>query len=325
MSMVNSGIPIRESTKRDVPSLMPLPTVDAKDGGFDWHQRKRRTRPRRRQHQPQQQQQQQGRGVGEARLSSPLFVTVTAEMEEAVVHERMEKRPPGARGPARAEEDAELNGAEEQYPARQQHLAGLEFPKGVVNGEGCTAAAVAASAGGVGRGRGQQTSGMGWLLASDMLVERRASGDGLSALERKRRRMREFSRKRGEQQAKLERLLREEEGGRGSVDRRRVNHGSDGVNGGVAAAAAGAPQTDLRAGGECRRGRDEALTLRMMRSRRRHGTPGLLSWNFTFAAAGGGGVRGAFGRSGRRGSGSGSGDAASIGVDGDVVPQKVKR
>lgn len=41
-AMVESGIPFRESTKTEVPSLMPLPTAD----GFDWHQRKRRRRRR---------------------------------------------------------------------------------------------------------------------------------------------------------------------------------------------------------------------------------------------------------------------------------------
>lgn len=275
MGMVNAGIPLRESTKQDVPSLMPLPTGQ---DGFEWHQRKRRRRPRR---QPQPQPQQQPQQGGSLRLpSSPAFVKAELETGGLVAA--------GAREEGR-------NGFEQ---APQKHLTTVELPKGVLNGEGCTAAAVTATT----TKGGEKMPGMGWLLANDLTseMERGARGSGVLALERKRHRMREFSQRKMEQQKKLERILRKEGA---DVDRGGITGG--GVNGVVngeyaSRAAAGAAQIDSRPGG--RRGRNEALTLRM---RARRNMPGVLR-NVGLGIGG----RGAFDRSGRRDRGSGPFDSA---------------
>lgn len=214
---------------------------------------------------------------------------------------------------------------------RKQHLSSIEFPKGVVNGEGCTAAAVAAAAAAT-TINGEKTSGMGWLLANDLTseMERGARGDGLLALERKRHRMRDFSQRKREQQEKLERILALRKEGAG-VDRGGAASGVGGaVNGGVngdhaPGAAAGAAQIDSRPGG--RRGRNEALTLRM---RARRGTPGVLR---SFGV--GLGARGAFDRSGPRDRGSGildkagrrriGGEGGRASSGGGVAAQEAKR
>lgn len=134
------------------------------------------------------------------------------------------------------------------------YLSGVEFPKGVVNGEGCTAAAVAAAT-----KSGEKTLGMGWLLANDLTSEKsemeRDAQEG--GLERKRRRMREFSLKKREQQKKLERIrtIRAGDGRSGGINGGLPVGKAEGAGVGVAAGL------DLRPGG--RRGRNEALTLRM--------------------------------------------------------------
>lgn len=270
----------------DVPSLMPLPT--AEDDGFEWHQRKRRRRPRRQQRQ------------GVPRSPSPSAVTL--DMREAAIRESLStssywKNSGGSVGgiggdggdggasAAAGPNESSQNGDPE---VSKKYLDGLDFPKGVVNGEGCTAAAVAAAL----TNGGEQMLGMGWLLAADLTSEAaeiddaKEGGRALLALERKRRRMREFSRKKKEKQKKLERHLKKEED---NVNRSGVNSSSSNVvnssdelgaatataataTPATAAAAAGGPQIDLRPGG--RRGRNEALTLRMRAGRR---TPRILS------------------------------------------------
>ena len=286
MGMVNAGIPLRESTKQEVPSLMPLPT--AQDGlDFEWHQRKRRRRPRRQQQQRQQQQQQQ---QGVLPPPSPAFATAGLETGGSV---------------AAGGSEEGLNGYTlQEVETPKKPLSTVELPKGVLNGEGCTAAAVAAAATTT-TNNGEKVPGMGWLLANDLTseMERGARGGGLLALERKRHRMREFSQRRMEQKEKLERFLRKEGA---DVDRGGAGgSGGGGVNGERAAfagVAAGAAQIDSRPGG--RRGRNEALTLRM---RARRNTPGVLR---NFGVGVGGGARVAFDRSGRRGEGSGALDKA---------------
>lgn len=308
MGMVNAGIPLRESTKQDVPSLMPLPTVQ---DGFEWHQRKRRRRKR----QPQQQQQQ---GVSPRLLPlSPAFAT--AELEAGGL---------AAAGPS--EEGRNGGNAVQGVATPNAPLSTVELPKGVLNGEGCTAAAVAAATTTTTK-NGEKVPGMGWLLANDLTseLERGARGGGLLALERKRHRMREFSQRRVEQQEKIERILRKEgvdvdRGGAAS------GGGGGGVNGERAAAsgvAAGAAQIDSRPGG--RRGRNEALTLRM---RARRSTPGVLR---NFSAGTGGGAGGAVDRSGRRDRGSGAldkagrrrsgGEGGRASSGGGVATQEAKR
>lgn len=250
--MVNSGIPVRESTKQDVPSLMPLPTSE---DGFDWHQRKRRRRPRR---------------LGASRLS-PRGLTV--KRREAAIRHSLDTSGEvvvaGESGDGADPSKNFLAGAE----VSKNVLAGTELSKGVVNGEGCAAAAVAA-AGGQASSGGKRSLGLGWLLVSDWryknsAMEREAIGGGRSALERKRRRMADFSLKAIEMREKLKSVG----GGGGSVGKGNAVGGglTDGED--AAAPAAGEtahPQIELRPGG--RRGRNEALTLRM-RVRR---TPGVL-------------------------------------------------
>lgn len=276
MAMVNSGIPLRESTKRDVPSLMPLPTV-AEDDGFEWHQRKRRRRPRR----------QQQQGAPRTQSSS----ATTLDMREAAIRESLSTSSCAENsGGSFSDEYGCSAVAGPNEPSRngdvefsKKYLDGLDFPKGVVNGEACTAAAVAAAV----TNRGEQTLGMGWLLASDLTSEAAeiddAKGEGraLLALERKRRRMREFSRLKKEKQEILDRLLRKEirnvnrreiNSSSSSSSDRVVNDNESGADADAAAAAApGGAQMDLRPGG--RRGRNEALTLRMRVGRR---TPRIL-------------------------------------------------
>ena len=292
MGMVNAGIPLRESTKQEVPSLMPLPPTG--QDGFEWHQRRRRRRPRR-----QQQQQQKGVSPRSPPSSAPAFATAELESGGLVAA--------GARGGGGG--GGGRNGFEQVPEMPKKHLTTVELPKGVLNGEGCTAAAVAAAGGGAtatapATKDGEGVPGMGWLLANDLTseMERGAGAGGLLALERKRHRMREFSQRKMEQQKKLERILRKE-----GADDVRVKRGvtTSGVNGGVngeyaSRAAAGAAQIDSRPGG--RRGRNEALTLRM---RARRGTSGVLR-----NPGLGGGARGAFDRSGRRDRGSGPLDKA---------------
>ncbi|CBJ29786.1 conserved unknown protein [Ectocarpus siliculosus] len=251
MAMVDSGIPLRESTKTDVPSLMPLPTTGG--GGFEWDQRRRRRHPRRRRRRRRHQQQ------GAPGLPPPAAM---AEMQEAVVRERLglfSSREDGTGGGS-----ALTGGPRESRNAVQvskSYLSGMEFPKGVVNGEGCTAAAVAAATNG-----GEKTLGMGWLLANDLASEKSEMERDVQegGLERKRRRMREFSLKRREQQKKLERICTTGAGYRSG----RLNGGlpvgkADDAGVGVTAGL------DLRPGG--RRGRNEALTLRMRVRGRRMG------------------------------------------------------
>lgn len=241
MAMVNSGIPVRESTKQDVPSLMPLPTSE---DGFDWHQRKRRRRPRR---------------LRASRLS-PRCLAV--RRREAAIRQSLD--PSGEVVVAGERADA--------TEFSKSFLAGTEPSKGVVNGEGCAAAAVAAAGGQASSGE-KRSLGLGWLLVSDWryknsAMEREASGGGRGALERKRRRMDEFSKKAIESREKLKST-----GGGDSVgERNSVGGGlTDSEDAAVPAVVGPAhPQIELRPGG--RRGRNEALTLRM-RVRR---TPGVL-------------------------------------------------
>lgn len=241
MAMVNSGIPVRESTKQDVPSLMPLPTSE---DGFDWHQRKRRRRPRR---------------LGASRLS-PRCLTV--KRREAAIRQSLDPCGEVVVAGERAD-GTEIS---------KNFLARTKLSKGVVNGEGCAAAAVAA-AGGEARSGGKRSLGLGWLLVSDWryknsAMEREASGGGRSALERKRRRMDEFSQEAIERRDKLKSIGGGDSVGKGNAAGEGL---ADGEDAGVPAVVGPAhPQIELRPGG--RRGRNEALTLRM-RVRR---TPGVL-------------------------------------------------
>ncbi|CAM9971842.1 unnamed protein product [Scytosiphon promiscuus] len=276
-----TGIPLRESTKRDVPSLMPIPTGA---DGFEWHQRKRRRRPRRQQQGVQQLQQQGGPRLPPAGR--------TVEMQrDAAVSERLGTPHSGRFSGVGDHDGGDVDGGgasdgreapEGGGESSKKTLDRLEFPKGVVNGEGGA----------------ETTLGMGWLLVNDLTLEnsemeRGANEGGLLALERKRRRMKEFSRNKKEQQRKLERILKKAES---SVDGRNRGSGSSregtstSEDDGAGGDAAGTTQIDLRPGG--RRGRDEALTLRM---RVRSTKAGLLR-NFGTS----GGVRDSFDRSGRR-------------------------
>lgn len=293
-AMVNSGIPVRESTKQDVPSLMPLPTSE---DGFDWHQRKRRRRPRR---------------LGASRLS-PRGLTV--RRREVAIRQFLDPSGDIVVAGERGDDGAEVS---------KNFLRGAELSKGVVNGEGCAAAAVAAAGEKASSGGKKRSLGLGWLLVSDWryknsVMEREANGGGRSALERKRRRMEEFSQKAIELREKLNKT------GDGSVGRQ-----SGAIEGGItdgedASPAVGSAhaQIELRPGG--RRGRNEALTLRMRvrrtlgvlgrgdgsgsvdRSRRRDGgrTDRRVAGNGTNRRAGRGGGGGGGGSRGgkRRGSG----------------------
>ncbi|CAM9166806.1 unnamed protein product [Ectocarpus sp. 12 AP-2014] len=252
MAMVDSGIPLRESTKTDVPSLMPVPTTIG--GGFEWNQRRRGRRPTRRRRRRRRHPQQGDPGQ--------LPPAAMAEMQEAVVRERLGLFSSWEDG--RGGGSAVAGGPRESRNAVQvskSYLCGVEFPKGVVNGEGCTAAAVAAAT-----NSGEKTLGMGWLLANDLTSEKSEMERGVQegGLERKRRRMREFSLKRREQQKKLQRIRTTGAGDRSG----RINGGlpvgkADDAGVGVAAGL------DLRPGG--RRGRNEALTLRIRVRGRRMG------------------------------------------------------
>lgn len=241
MAMVDSGIPLRESTKTDVPSLMPVPATAG--GGFEWNQRRRRRRPRRRRRHQQQ---------GAPALAPPA---ATAEMQEAVVRERLGVFSSSWEGGSGGGSAVAGGPRESRNAVRvsKRYLSGVEFPKGVVNGEGCTAAAVAAAT-----KSGGKTLGMGWLLANDLTSEKsemeRDAQEG--GLERKRRRMREFSLKKREQQKKLERIRTT-----GAGDRSGGNNGGLPVGKVEGAGVGVAAGLDLRPGG--RRGRNEALTLRM--------------------------------------------------------------
>ncbi|CAM9440111.1 unnamed protein product [Laminaria digitata] len=268
-AMVNAGIPVRESTKQDVPSLMPLPTSE---DGFDWHQRKRRRRPRR---------------LGGASRLSPRGLTV--KRREAAIRQSLDPSGEvvvaGELGDGAEVSKNFLAGPE----VSKNFLAGAELSKGVVNGEGCAAAAVSA-AGGQASSGGKRSLGLGWLLVSDWrykisAMEREASGGGRGALERKRRRMDDFSQKAIEKREKLKRIGGGSVGKRNAVDGGLITVGEDNAAPAVGAAHA---QIELRPGG--RRGRNEALTLRM-RVRR---TPGVLG------RGGGGIVDGSRRRDGRR-------------------------
>ena len=227
--MVNSGIPVRESTKADVPSLMPLPTTA---DGFGWHQRRRRRRRR---------------PVGNANIS-PLYL---AFRREAVIRQL-------------------INSSGDVFPSKpgrvgvgssKKCIAGAELAKGVINGEACAAAAVAAARGtGEGRKRGLR---LGRLLVSDwtdkdLEMKLEARGDGLLALECKRRRMQDFSKT----------FIRQSK----EVTRDEPSTCADPFESGssFSVEGEGVSPLHLRPGG--RRGRNEALTLRM-RVRR---TPGVL-------------------------------------------------
>lgn len=81
----------------------------------------------------------------------------------------------------------------------KNNIAGVEISKGIVNGEACTAAAVAAVAATGRKGEGRKRSlRLGRALVNDWKeraseIERDARSEGLQALECKRRRMQEFS------------------------------------------------------------------------------------------------------------------------------------
>lgn len=239
-AMVNSGIPVRESTKTDVPSLLPLP---AAENGFEWHQRRRRRHRRR---------------PGDGNVSSPALAV---ERRESAVSRRFDH---SRDGPV-AEQYRNIVESSEKF------VDGADLSKGVFNGEGCAAAAVVAATEGQTKNV-KRGLGLGWLLVSDWKyknseMEREARGEGLWALERKRRRMQEFSQKTIEQQHALEKVRGTTSGG-GSVDG--VVGACDDKPAGSVAEPEAAAQIDLRPGGK--RGRNEALTLRM-RVRR---TPGVL-------------------------------------------------
>lgn len=237
-AMVNSGIPVRNSTKTDVPSLMPLPSAP---DGFDWHQRRRR-RSRRR--------------TGPERLSSPAFSVGGREAAVRLL----------------------LDSASGTDPPPEAYRKGAHQIQGLVDDE--EGAAIGAGGGRQYEEEGKRGLGLGWLLVSDWQfknseMEREARGGGILALERKRRRMSEFSRKTRERLQKVDAARSRAggggEGGGGGVVREEEEDCSSVAVGELSrVGAAEAAQLDLRPGG--RRGRNEALTLRI---RVRH-TPGVL-------------------------------------------------
>lgn len=144
----------------------------------------------------------------------------------------------------------------------KNNIAGVEISKGVVNGEACAAAAVAAT-GGKGEGR-KRSLRLGRALVNDWKektseIERDARSEGLQALECKRRRMQEFSKILAQ---------RNEEGEPPQRSRFSVTDTSVFVKD----ANIVSPMHKWPYQGGGRRGRNEALTLRMRVLR----TPGVL-------------------------------------------------
>lgn len=231
--MVNSGMPIRESTKAEVPSLMPLPnTAD----GFDWYRRRRR---------------RNRRTAGKRRVSGLHQVlrreVVIRRLIDASIDDSVSDASLGLGG------------------GGKNNIAGVEISKGVVNGEACTAAAVAAT-GGKREGR-KRSLKLGRLLVGDLKdknseIERDARSEGLLALECKRRRMQEFRRILAQ---------RNEEAPRGEPTQRGLFGGTD-TSFFITDADIISPMHKWPYQGSGKRGRNEALTLRVCVPR----TPGVL-------------------------------------------------
>lgn len=230
-AMVKSGIPMRESTKREVPSLLPLPTAD----GFVWHQRKRKRRP----------------PPAALRASSPAFMM---RRREAAI--RLLLDPSTDEPIARAYR----RGVNSHKKSREEEANGGEG-KGVA----------------VGRFEGVErlSLGLGWLLVSDWRFRKSEMAQnvelfGVRALERKRRRMHEFS---------LRRKMEENQRGDdvtmlGSTappcPSNGESRGTKLADERLYGVVAPRPGLDLKPGG--RRGRNEAVSLWMRYQR----TPGVL-------------------------------------------------
>lgn len=148
----------------------------------------------------------------------------------------------------------------------KNNIAGVEISKGIVNGEACTAAAVAAVAATGRKGEGRKRSlRLGRALVNDWKeraseIERDARSEGLQALECKRRRMQEFS--------KILAQRNEE----GEPTQRSCFSGTD-TNIFVKDAGIVSPMHAWSNYGGGRRGRNESITLRMFMLR----TPGVLN------------------------------------------------
>lgn len=287
--MVNSGIPVRNSTKIDVPSLMPLPTAA---DGFDWHQRRRR-RSRRR--------------AGLLHLSSPAFSLGSREAAVRQVLDSVSGNDPTPEDYRQGTQTSQRVSSDEEGGVMS--VTGDQQDEDEEDG----------GKGGVGRGLG-----LGWLLVSDWRfknseMERDARCGGVLALERKRRRMSEFSRKARERRVKVDAARGgiDSEGG-GNVVGEEDDSSVAVSDGEVEKTGAGrTAQLDLRPGG--RRGRNEALTLRM----RVGHTPGLLGRGTRSSRRdrgglerGGGGDEGMGGER-RQGRGARQGDGGGGGIGGD--------
>lgn len=252
-AMVKSGIPLRESTKKDVPSVLPLPTGD----GFEWHRRKRTRRRHRR------------RPIA-LRLSSS---SLTMRRREAAIRLLLDPTAAAATaasdgGPAPAYVTPGGGEDNDDVGDRSESDAGMRG-----GGEGLL------EDGGVAAVESRKWLGLGWLLVSDWRfrnseLRQEVESAGVRALERKRQRMRDFSRK--ERETKLE---DEASAAEAWVDR--DHPGTSGGGGGKMITddrlsrlveKDGPPRTglDLRPGG--RRGRNEALSLWMRYQR----TPGIV-------------------------------------------------
>lgn len=251
-AMVNCGFPIRESSEKDVPSLMPLPT-----DGFDWHQRKRRRRRRR---------------PGEARDPSPsigdeLTIAATSQLPS----------------PPWNTDNDDVSALDSQTGQRSlQSIVKSEPSKGVVNGEACAAAAVVAATEGQAN-NGKRRLGLGRLLVSDWRVresvlETQASARGVDPLTRKRRRMEKYSERRREWRQKLERVRVDQNTICERVDGSLASQPGTEIEGFPTAAPTRA-QIESRPG--ARRGRNDTLR---MRARRTSGVLGRRLGNRVYKA-----------------------------------------
>lgn len=229
-TMVNFGIPVRESTKADVPSLLPLPAIEA---GFNWRQRKRR-RSRRRVGARSSSPTLTVRERKEAfrRRFDPLFLEQEYRLAEGYRDGfKIEKTKNSEENPSEistnnseetcsGEKKSNENDSDKKQPKEQSDYVvdGANIlSKGAVNGEGEKEGSNIVAMATRGANDKDNASehkgpglGVGRLLVRDWKLknsemELELKERGLRALDRKRRRMVEFSQNRAKlQQKKLE-------------------------------------------------------------------------------------------------------------------------